>query len=355
MARVAPRRGRCSRRSRSRRRRPSSGSSTLLRGTPPTASRNAWRPACSTAEPGGVAFRHELARLAVEESLPPNAKLALHRKALAALASRSEGAPDVARLAHHAEAAGDAEAVLRFAPAAAARAASVGAHREAAAQYARALRFAEGLPPEARAELLDRRARECSVIGAVHRGDRRRTGRRSSVTDEVGDARREGDSLRALSWPLWVIGRAADAAEARPGGRGRPRAAATRARARPGLRALSSLQPWPPTTWRRRSPGARARSSSPSDLDDDRDRSSTRSRTSPRRAGWRATRRAARSSSESLELCPGGGAGGAGGGRSCYLALRRDACSCARPRRVLRRRGDRVLQRARPGVAGDRF
>ena len=37
---------------------------------------------------GGVAFRHELARLAVEESLPPNRKLELHRKALRAAGSR---------------------------------------------------------------------------------------------------------------------------------------------------------------------------------------------------------------------------------------------------------------------------
>jgi hypothetical protein len=89
------------------------------------------------AEPAGVAFRHELARLAVEASVPPHRKLGLHRAALAALADPPAGAPDLARLAHHAEAAGDADAVLRFAPAAAARAASTGAYREAAAQDAR--------------------------------------------------------------------------------------------------------------------------------------------------------------------------------------------------------------------------
>ena len=166
-----------------------------------------------TPEPGGVAFRHELARLAVEETLPPNAKLALHRKALAALASRSEGAPDLARLAHHAEAATDTEAVLRFAPEAAVRAASVGAHREAAAQYARALRFAHGLAPEARAELLDARARECSAIGQFREAiDVYRQA--LECHRQVGDARKEGDSLRALSWPLWTIGRGEEAEDA---------------------------------------------------------------------------------------------------------------------------------------------
>jgi DNA-binding CsgD family transcriptional regulator/tetratricopeptide (TPR) repeat protein len=163
--------------------------------------------------PEGAAFRHELARIAVEEAVPPNDRLALHTKALAALAGRPEGSLDAARLAHHAEAARDAEAVLRFAPDAARRAASLGAHREAAAQYARALRFAEGLAPELRAELLDCRARECSAIGqfteaiAVYREalDSHRL---------VGDVRKEGDSLCEMSWPLWVIGRVAEAEDA---------------------------------------------------------------------------------------------------------------------------------------------
>ena len=158
------RRGSCSRQSRSRRPTPSSGFSTKWRGRPPTGSRNAWPPACSCPNRGRL---HSATSLPASRSrsLPPNAKVTLHRKALAALARRSDAGPDVARLAHHAEAAGDGEAVLRFAPDAALRASSVGAHREAAAQYARALRFAEGLPPEARAELLDHCARELSAIG----------------------------------------------------------------------------------------------------------------------------------------------------------------------------------------------
>ena len=80
-----------------------------------------------TSQPDAVSFRHELARLAVEEALPPDRRVALHRDAAAALAARPH--PAAARIAHHAEAAGDAAAVLRFAPMAAARADSLGAHR----------------------------------------------------------------------------------------------------------------------------------------------------------------------------------------------------------------------------------
>ncbi len=83
-------------------------------------------------EPRGVAFRHDLARMAVEEEVAPLRREELHRRALAALADPPSGGVDLARVAHHAEAADDADAVLRYAPAAAMRAASLGAHREAA-------------------------------------------------------------------------------------------------------------------------------------------------------------------------------------------------------------------------------
>ncbi len=64
----------------------------------------------------GVAFRHELARLAVEESLSAPRRVELHRSVLETLSDPPYGSPDFARLAHHAEAAGNAEAVQRFAP-----------------------------------------------------------------------------------------------------------------------------------------------------------------------------------------------------------------------------------------------
>jgi len=105
-----------------------------------------------------VGFRHELARLTVEESIDPRRARALHRAALEALAEPPTGTPDHARLAHHADAAGDGDAVLLHATAAGDHAADVGAYREAAAQYGRALRFASGLPTEQRAGLLERQS-----------------------------------------------------------------------------------------------------------------------------------------------------------------------------------------------------
>src|SRR5581483_9320254 len=97
-----------------------------------------------TSADAALAFRHELARLAVEDAIAPDRSLALHRAVLSALSAAHAPVTD-ARLAHHAEQAGDGEAVLRLAPAAGKRASSLGAHREAAAQFQRALRFADSL------------------------------------------------------------------------------------------------------------------------------------------------------------------------------------------------------------------
>jgi DNA-binding CsgD family transcriptional regulator/tetratricopeptide (TPR) repeat protein len=164
------------------------------------------------AQPDGVSFRHELARLAVEDALPPHRRVALHRQAAAALAAPGDRAPDPARIAHHADMAGDGPAVLRFAPIAAARAASLGAHREAAAQYARALRFADALAPVEQAELLERHAYEGYLTGeldAAIAAQERALAHRRALDDPL----REGDCLRSLSRLYRFLGRTADAAE----------------------------------------------------------------------------------------------------------------------------------------------
>jgi DNA-binding CsgD family transcriptional regulator/tetratricopeptide (TPR) repeat protein len=161
-------------------------------------------------EGDAVAFRHELARLAVEGSINPQHQVDLHRSALRALRSPPGRDADLARLAHHAEAAGDERAVLELAPKAAEHAAAVGAHREAAAQYARALRFAASLDDATRGDLFARRAYACYVIGEFDAGI-------DAAQEAVhcfrraGDRRREGDRLRSLSRLLRYVGRTEEA------------------------------------------------------------------------------------------------------------------------------------------------
>jgi DNA-binding CsgD family transcriptional regulator/tetratricopeptide (TPR) repeat protein len=114
-------------------------------------------------EDGTFTFRHEIARMAVLDSVRPDRRIELHRVILDALRSRPETQADAARLAHHADEAGDADAVLVYAPEAARRASQLSAHRDAIAQYERALRFAQRLSGDARAEILEGYAHECAA------------------------------------------------------------------------------------------------------------------------------------------------------------------------------------------------
>jgi DNA-binding CsgD family transcriptional regulator/tetratricopeptide (TPR) repeat protein len=148
--------------------------------------------------PRGAVFRHEIARRIIEESVVPDRRLALHRRAVEILATPPSGAPDLAQLAHHADAAGDAPAVHRFAPAAAAAASSSGAHREAAAQYARALRFGAGLEPDEHAALLEARAYECYLVADLEQGIGAQE-RALELRRQLGEALPMGECLRSLS------------------------------------------------------------------------------------------------------------------------------------------------------------
>ena len=145
---------------------------------------------------GEFRFRHELARRVVEEALEPLQRAKLHERVLDAL--RSSDAADAARLAHHAEMAGDADAVVEFAPAAAAAATALGAHREAAEQYARALRFSDGLPPETVAELLEARSYECYLNDWIEEA-LRAAHDALELYRALGDLLREGKTLCEIS------------------------------------------------------------------------------------------------------------------------------------------------------------
>lgn len=156
-------------------------------------------------EDGVFAFRHELARQAILQALTPTRLLSLHRLTLQALQSPSAPTPDLARLAHHAEGAGLEEAVLQFAPAAARDAAAKGAHRQAAQQFARALRHATSMPTQ-RASLLDDYASECQLSGLLDDAiEARQTA--AKLWRDVGNTERQAISLSRLAHALVVAGR----------------------------------------------------------------------------------------------------------------------------------------------------
>ena len=156
-----------------------------------------------------TAFRHELARLAIEDSIPAARRQRLHHLVLTALLSRDSEAL-LARIVHHASQAGDGKAVLKYAPVAARQAAALNAHRESASHYQTALRYADQLAKEERAKLLECRSYECYL---TNQGDEAAQARREAleIWRQAGDEARQGDNLRWMSRLSWWVGRKAEA------------------------------------------------------------------------------------------------------------------------------------------------
>jgi DNA-binding CsgD family transcriptional regulator/tetratricopeptide (TPR) repeat protein len=159
---------------------------------------------------GAVGFRHELARQAVEKALSPTRTRALHAQVLRALLHRDDGQTPLARLVHHAAQAEDRELILRFAPAAARQASAQGAHREAAAYYQTALRFADARETEQRAELLDELCYELYLTGRD--GDAIAACNAAiAIWRALNRHEHVGNNLRRLSRLSWHLGRNVEA------------------------------------------------------------------------------------------------------------------------------------------------
>jgi DNA-binding CsgD family transcriptional regulator/tetratricopeptide (TPR) repeat protein len=161
-------------------------------------------------EDSGLAFRHEIARRAVEQTVPAHRRQPLHKAILESLIEL--GIDDDARRAFHADAAGVGAAVLLYAARAAQRASEVGSHREAAEQLERSLRFADTAPVELRAELFESYAREVCLLDRWE--DAETAALRSlALWREVGDCLREGAVLGRLSSIAWRLCNGARSAE----------------------------------------------------------------------------------------------------------------------------------------------
>ena len=157
-----------------------------------------------------VAFRHELARQAVESSLSPLRQQILHTGVLQALLGHTEGSSQAARLVHHALGADDGALVIRYAPLAAQQASAQGAHREAAAQYATALRYADQFSPEHQVALLEGRAYECYLTGQVEEAIQARQ-TALEIWRKLDRADQVGQTLRWLSRLNWFLGQPGEA------------------------------------------------------------------------------------------------------------------------------------------------
>jgi DNA-binding CsgD family transcriptional regulator/tetratricopeptide (TPR) repeat protein len=178
----------------------------------------------------GLRFRHELVRMAVEAGIAPHRKTELHARLLAEL--EAGGDADPVLLAHHAEGAADEKAVLRHAPEAARRSSALGAHREAAAQFERALRFADDLDRPALAALHEGAAGEYSLLDRWEEAERALRVA-LQLRRELGDDLGVGKDLQRLCTTLWRLCRGEESGRA----------------AGEAVRVLEALPPGPELAW----------------------------------------------------------------------------------------------------------
>ncbi|HEX6520797.1 MAG TPA: AAA family ATPase [Streptosporangiaceae bacterium] len=155
-----------------------------------------------------VAFRHELARRAVAESLPASVRLELNADVLRALLTRSDRDPF--RVLHHAVGAGDDAAVITHGQEAAQEAARVGAHRQAAACYAQVLARGDQLTAARRAALGEAYAWALSNSHQLHSAATA-AATSAELWRQDGDDRRLVRALVTLARQQWLIERTAAA------------------------------------------------------------------------------------------------------------------------------------------------
>ena len=160
-----------------------------------------------------VGFRHELARRATLGQIPAYRRREFHERALAALAKPPVAPEDLSTLTSHAHEAEDYNAVMHYGPAAAERAASLGANREAAELYRLTLSHADAIPDPQRVVWLERYAASSHLSGlsntaidAYHEA--------AALRRRMGDRLGEAAALRSASYILWLLGRMTEAHDA---------------------------------------------------------------------------------------------------------------------------------------------
>lgn len=162
-----------------------------------------------------VMFRHELTRRAVADGLSGTRRIALNRAALLVFEGQEDA--DLSQLVHHALEAGDEDAVVRNAPAAAREASGSGSHRESARHYGAALEFEKRFDRRTRAQLWQDYAIELYTIGddkGCVPAQQKAVMLRREVVEQDGDRASLAVALRWLSRLCWFAGEPADARRA---------------------------------------------------------------------------------------------------------------------------------------------
>jgi DNA-binding CsgD family transcriptional regulator/tetratricopeptide (TPR) repeat protein len=153
-----------------------------------------------------LVFRHDLTRETIEDAMTPLRRRQLHRLALQAL----RDSDDIVQRAHHALGSGDRDAIIDLATCAGDACVALGAHRQAAILYQRALEHEDGFGAAERLRITQAYATTCLNIEHIDQaliaGDRAR-----DLLVDGGDQTEIGDWESWLSNVYWAAGRVDEA------------------------------------------------------------------------------------------------------------------------------------------------
>lgn len=154
---------------------------------------------------GEFRFNHELSRLAILSTVPIHIQKQTHTSILAAIEAL-ELTDNLAWLVHHAELALDHVKVLEYAPEAAIQAAKLGAHKESASYYSKAIKYIEYADTELAAKLYESWAYESGLTIQTDTSviDARRTA--ITLYRALGRKEKVAENLRNLSRLYWYQG-----------------------------------------------------------------------------------------------------------------------------------------------------
>ena len=153
-------------------------------------------------------FRHELTRIAVYSRMGPMRKCESHAKFLTAHLKQPESVRQLDMIVYHAEGAQDHKAILAYAPLAAHRAATLGAHREAAMFLGTALPCLDDASPEVAAEITEKWAYEAGLSLGIDDDVIAARKRAVDLWTKLARPDRVGENLSWLSRLYWYRGEA---------------------------------------------------------------------------------------------------------------------------------------------------
>ena len=154
---------------------------------------------------GLIAFKHELYRRTIEGSLSPLVRIELNKTILDLFLPNFEKNQQVEQIVHHAKNANENDLVVKYAPIAGTKAASVGSHTEAAKLFFSAIEYYKGNDPCKLIDFYEDYAYECYLTNQI-KTSIIYAEKALVLREKMNDPEKIGSGLRFLSRLWWFDG-----------------------------------------------------------------------------------------------------------------------------------------------------